>query len=69
MKLIEIKSSHMDEIHNMKWSSHLNEINQHEKITTQIQLTTWMKHLAELLDIGEIGDVWRWMKLVVNRSG
>ncbi len=32
----------------------------------QIQLTTWMKHLAELLDIG---DIWRWMKLVVYRSG
>ncbi len=38
-------------------------------MTTQIQLTTWMKHLAELLDIGEIGDIWRWMKLVVYRSG
>ncbi len=35
----------------------------------QIQLTTWMKHLAELLDIGEIGDIWRWMKFVVYRSG
>ncbi len=32
MKLIEIfKRSHMDEFHDMKWSSHLNEINQHEK--------------------------------------